>query len=147
MSVPYTMFDNLDDLVIDLVGYVQSLPLEINLALFNRGFYHAHLIDYLESVNMPYLIFVPKTKAIKHYYEDTVSVKYFIHIMKYLRDKSSFYIKTNIMIKKIGETYWCYATNLDPSFALMREYKKRWNIKTGFGFMMRLGLKVRVLFY
>lgn len=132
MSVPYTMFDNLDNLVIDLVEYVRTLQLKINLVLFDRGFYHAHLIDYLSSINMPYLIFVPKTKAIKRYCTETESVKYFNHSMKYSKNKSSFSAKTNIMIKKVNETFWCYATNLKPCFQLMLEYKKRWNIETGF---------------
>lgn len=132
MSIPYTMFDNLDNLVINLVGYVRSLPLKIDLALFDRGFCHSHLIDYLTKINLPFLIFVPKTKAIKCYCNETKSVKYFIHTMKYLKDKSSFCIKTNIMIKKVNENYWCYATNLNPCFGLMLEYKKRWNIETGF---------------
>lgn len=141
MSVPYTMFDNLDNLVIDLVEYVKSLPLKIDLALFDRGFYHAHLIDYLTKINIPYLIFVPKTKAIKRYCEETESVKYFNHTMKYLKDKSSFYIRTNIMIRKVEDRYWCYATNLPPCFSLMLEYKKRWNIETGFRIHDEAGIK------
>ena len=141
MSVPYTMFDSLDNLVIDLVEYVRSLPLKIDLALFDRGFYHAHLIDYLTKINMPYLIFVPKTKAIKRYCEETKSVKYFTHTMKHFKNKSPFYVQINIMIKKVNETFWCYSTNLKPCFQLMFEYKKRWNIETGFRIHDETGIK------
>ncbi len=141
MSIPYTMFDNLDNLVIDLVEYVKSLPLKIDLALFDRGFYHAHLIDYLTKVEMPYLIFVPKTKTIKRYCDETENIKYFDHEMKYFKDKSSFHVRTNIIIRRVEDRYWCYATNLQPCFELMTEYKKRWNIETGFRIHDEAGIK------
>ena len=49
MSLPYRQTDDLDDLVIGLLKYIRSLPLRINLVLFDRGFYHWHLIDFLEN--------------------------------------------------------------------------------------------------
>src|SRR6266540_6108668 len=49
MSIPYRQIDDLDSLVIDLLNYIRSLPIIIDLILFDRGFYHAHLIDYLNN--------------------------------------------------------------------------------------------------
>lgn len=133
MSIPYTMLDNLDNLVINLVGYLESLPLKVNLILFDRGFYHAHLIDFLNSKNLPYLMLVPKNNAIKKYIEQTEFSEHYNHKMTYKKDKSTWETHTIIMIKKAKRNnYFCYATNCKPSIWLTLEYKKRWNIETGF---------------
>lgn len=133
MSIPYTMLNNLDNLVIDLVGYLESLPLKVNLILFDRGFYHAHLIDFLNSKSLPYLILVPKTKAVKKYIEQTNLFGHYKHKLIYKKEKSGWQTHTTIIIKKVKEDiYFCYATNCKPSIWLTLEYKKRWNIETGF---------------
>jgi hypothetical protein len=133
MSVPYTMFDNIDNLVIDLVGYLQSLPLKIDLILFDRGFYHAHLIDFFNSKKLPYLLLVPQNFAIKKYVEQTKDFQSFCHKMTYKKESSSWTTHTTIMVRRIDEkTCFSYATNRKPSLWLSLEYKKRWNIETGF---------------
>jgi hypothetical protein len=137
MSIPYTLFDNLDNLVIDLVYFVESLPLKIDLMLFDRGFYHAHLIDFLNSRNHHYLMLVPERDIQKKYIEQTREQKksfdYFNHFFNYHKDKSSWNMSTLIMVRIIDEkTAWCYATNKKPSLGLTLEYRKRWNIETGF---------------
>jgi hypothetical protein len=75
MSIPYTMLDNLDNLVIDLLNYVKSLRLDIDLILFDRGFYHGELIRYMESENFPYLMLIPKKGKIKKFAEETKNLK------------------------------------------------------------------------
>lgn len=133
MSIPYTMFDNLDNLVINLVGYLESLHLEVDLILFDRGFYHKHLIDFLNSKNLPYLILVPRNNAIKKYIEQTEFFGCYNHKLTYKKYKSTWETHTTIMIKKSKkDNYFCYATNCNPSIWLTLEYKKRWNIETGF---------------
>lgn len=133
MSVPYTMLDNLDRLVINLLQYLETLPLSVDLILFDRGFYHAHLIDYLNSKSWPYLILIPETKKIKKYIEKTRSFAHFSHEFEYAKDKSNWRPKTTVIVRHIkGETYFCYATNQKPSLWLTLKYKKRWNIETGF---------------
>lgn len=133
MSIPYTMLDNLDNLVINLVGYLESLDLDVSLILFDRGFYHHHLIDFLNSKNLPYLMLIPRNSAIKKYIEQTRSFNSFQHKLLYKKDKSTWQTHTTIMIKKIKEDMsFCYATNQRPSLWLTLEYKKRWNIETGF---------------
>lgn len=137
MSLPYTMFNDLDNLVIDLLKYVKTLPITVDLVLFDRGFYHAHLIDYLEGRNReyswPYLILVPENKKIKEYAEQTDNFNFFQHEFKYSKDKSNWKPSTTIIVRRIDEkTCWCYATNQRPSLWLILNYKKRWNIETGF---------------
>ena len=144
MSLPYRQVDSLDELVMDLLEYAKTLPISIDLVLFDRGFYHAKLIDYLENCRgkhpLPYLIFVPKNKAIVNYLAQTSgSLGIFRHEMVHCKDKTEWHPKTTIVIckgigkNKIGEPIdWCFATNQRPSISLVREYRKRWNIETGF---------------
>jgi len=137
MSIPYTMLTNLDNIVIDLLKYIKTLPLIVELILFDRGFYHAHLIDYLDGKkrgwSWPYLMLVPENQKVKEYIEQTDSFNFFHHEFKYSKDKSTWKPSTTIIVRRIDEeTCWCYATNYKPSLLLIREYKKRWNIETGF---------------
>jgi len=137
MSIPYTMLDDLDNLVIDLLNYIKTLPITVDLLLFDRGFYHAHLIDYLEGkrrgYSWPYLMLVPENKKVKEYIEQTDGFNFFHHEFKYSKDKSKWKPSTTIIVLRIDEeTYWCYAANQKPSLSLVMEYSKRWNIETGF---------------
>lgn len=144
MSLPYRQIDVLDNLVIDLLNYLRTLPLRVELVLFDRGFYHAHLIDYLESSRgkkpWPYLIFVPKNEAMKGYIESTEGrLGVFKHQLNYTKDKSKWKPATKIVIcKRMGKDKdgnpidWCFATNQRGSLRLVWIYKKRWNIETGF---------------
>lgn len=140
MSLPYRQTDNLDTLVIDLLRYLRTLPIRADLVLFDRGFYHAHLIDYMEAQKIPYLVFVPKTDAVKRYVQQsTATLNSFRHEMSYTFEKSTWKPTTAIVIckgvgkDKLGNPFdWCFATNQKPSLSLVEEYKKRWNIETGF---------------
>lgn len=137
MSIPYRQIDDLDALVIDLLNYIKTLPIIVELILFDRGFYHAHLIDYLNGMkrgsSWNYLILVPENKKVKEYIEQTKNFNFFEHEFEYSKDKSNWKISTTIIVRRIDEkTCWCYATNQKPSLSLVLEYKKRWNIETGF---------------
>lgn len=137
MSVPYTMLDSLDNLVIDLLKYIKTLPISVGLVLFDRGFYHAHLIDYLEGkhrgYSWNYLMLVPANQKVKEYIAQTDSFNFFHHEFKYSKDKNSWKPSTIIIVRRIDEkTCWCYATNQKPNLLLIMEYRKRWNIETGF---------------
>ena len=141
MSIPYSLIDNIDSLVIDLLNYVKKLPIIVDLFLFDRGFYHAHLIDYMNNKKggnpFPYLILVPEREAQKNYIQRTRDANqmfaYYKHIFDYSKDKSTWKPSTNIMARIVDEkTAWCYATNKKPSLSLCREYSKRWCIETGF---------------
>jgi hypothetical protein len=155
MALPYKQGGDLDKICIDLLEYARSLPIKITKVLFDRGFYHAYLIDYLESVRekrtLPYLIFVPQNKAIKNYIKQTGGkLGIFNHRLNYKKDKSSWKPATKIVVckdvgtNKKGEPYhWVFATNLKPSRRLVRDYRKRWNIETGFRIMEEGKIKTK----
>jgi hypothetical protein len=89
MSVPYRQVDNLETLTIDLLKYVKTLPIIVDLVLFDRGFYIAHLIDYLENKRggnpTPYLMFIKRTEAVKGYVNQTEFFEVFHHIFDYCK--------------------------------------------------------------
>jgi len=155
MAHPYKQGEDIDRICIELLEYARSLPITITKVLFDRGFYHAHLIDYLESHKekrpLPYLIFVPKNDAIKEYILQTEgSFGVFHHNMKYTKEKSTWEPETTIVVcknvgkSKEGEPYdWVFATNLKPSFSLVKQYRKRWNIETGFRIMEEGKIKTK----
>ncbi len=141
MSIPYRQIDDLDLLVIDLLKYIKTLSITIDLILFDRGFYHAHLIDYLENKKggrpWAYLILVPEREAQQKYIQQTRDAgklfAYYEHFFDYSKNQSKWKPSTIIMVRIIDEkTAWCYATNQKPSLNLCRLYPKRWNIETGF---------------
>jgi len=141
MSLPYRQTDDLDSLVISLLKYVKTLPIIIDLVLFDRGFYHARLIDFMESRKekqpIPYLIFVKKTSPVKEYIYQTDYFDWFSHTMKYSRDQSTWCTKTTIVVWKPdpvvhSDIAWSFATNQEPTQKLMDTYPKRWGHETGF---------------
>jgi len=144
MSIPYKMIDSLDDCVIELLEYLKTLPLKVNVVLFDRGFYHWHLIDYLNGQqrgwSWPYVIFVPKNEAMKDFIEQTErGIGKFVHREKYAKNQTMWRTKTKIIVlkgaskNKKGEPIdWCFATNQNFNFEILKIYRKRWNIETGF---------------
>lgn len=147
MAIRYPMGADLAKCCIELIEYARKLPITITKILFDRGFYNGHLIDYLESKKsgkpLPYLIFIPKNKAISRYLSELeCNFGYVKHKMKYNREKSTYKTMTTIVMckdvgtNKKGESYdWCFATNLKPSYSLVKHYRRRWNIETGFRIM------------
>lgn len=141
MSIPYRQVDDLDTLVIDLLKYAKTLPIIIDLILFDRGFYHAYLIDYLENrrgkESWPFLIFAKKTDAVKDYIYQTNIFDWFDHTMEHSKDKSTWHPTTTIVVwKPDPEVHpgvaWPFATNQEPTQELLDDYPKRWNHETGF---------------
>jgi len=141
MSVPYRQIDDLDALVIDLLEYVKTLPIIVDLVLFDRGFYHAYLIDYLENRRggraWPFLIFAKRTEAVKDYIYQTDIFDWFDHTMEYTRDKSTWRPKTTLVVWKPDpevhpDVAWPFATNQEPTQKLMDTYPKRWGHESGF---------------
>lgn len=141
MSLPYRQTDDLDTLVISLLKYVKTLPIIVDLVLFDRGFYHAYLIDFMENRRgkqpTPYLIFVKRTNVVKEYIYQTDHFDWFTHTMEYSKDKSKWYPQTTLTVWKPDpvvhpDVAWPFATNQEPTQELMDTYPKRWNHETGF---------------
>ena len=141
MSVPYTQLNDLTSLTIDLLKYLKTLPLKIDMVLFDRGFYIAHLIDYMENRRggdpIPYLIFAKKTGPIKDYISQTEMFDVFDHTFDYCKNKSGWKPSCKIIVWKpdpevYPEVAWPFATNLGATQKLLDSYPKRWSHETGF---------------
>jgi len=137
MAIPYRQGDDLTTLAKELLNYARSLSLEIEVVLFDRGFYIWDLINYLSSAKMSYLIFVPQNKAMKKYIKQTNLIGSYEHIRKYNKCKSCFVGRTKIVVIKDlfrdkKDYFWCFATNLKQSIGLIGKYKQRWQIETDF---------------
>jgi hypothetical protein len=155
MAIRYPMGTDLADCCTEILEYARSLPIRIQKILFDRGFYIGHLIDYLESKKegrpLPYLIFVPKNEAVAKYVGKTESrFGVYTHKVVYSREKSKWETQTTIVVCKNvgvnekGEPYdWAFATNLKPSYSLVKQYRARWNIETGFRIMEEGKIKTK----
>ena len=130
-----------------VINYCLSLikPLigEIQLILFDRGFYDKDLMFELEKLKQPYLIFVPK-------HDDKKSILYpmdkgqqiAIYNEFEVNKNQSKYAGENILIflkqiydPKSEKNYdWVFATNVEWILLenIVVTYKKRWRIETQF---------------
>jgi len=146
MVVRYPQGADLTNCCIELLDYAKTLPFKINMVYFDRGFYIAKLIDYLNNTKggspLPYLIFAREDVAIKRYVEQTEHLGVFEHTFKYPLKKSTWKPQTTIVVcknagqDKKGNWYsMSFATNQKPSRLLITKYKTRWNIETGFRIM------------
>ena len=121
---------------IQLLEYCQSLFKGIRLTVWDRGFYVAELIDYLEAKQVKYIIHVPeKEGSISGYVEQTVSFGKFKHQMEYAKKKSKWKPHTTIVVcKGIDDFSWIFATNVNFSTRVeyIWHYKKRWQIETNY---------------
>jgi len=155
MAIPYPMGADLTEICIELLEFAKKLPIHITKILFDRGFYIWHLIDYLESQRgrepLPYQILVPQNEATKEYVKTTKGeLGVFTHKGKYSKEKSTWKTQTTIVVcknagkNKKGKSYdMIFATNLKPTWNLIRQYKRRWNIETGFRVMEEGKIKTK----
>lgn len=136
MALPLLVGEGAAKKTIDLLEYCQTLFTRIRLAVFDRGFYIAELIDYLESRHIKYIIYVPeKEGVISGYVEQTEELGKFTHQLNYKKDKSSWKPKTKIVVcKGIDEFAWIFATNINfkTRVEYIWHYRKRWQIETNF---------------
>lgn len=136
MALPVHLGSITAKLVIDLTEYCLSLFPKIRIALFDRGFYIAELIDYLEAKHVKYMMLVPEKKgAIKGYVEQAGELGRFRHKMIYSKDKSKWKPSTTIVVcKGIDDFAWIFATNIHfrTRCEYILHYKRRWQIETNF---------------
>jgi len=115
---------------------------EIELILFDRGFYDNDLMYELTKIKYPFLIFVPKRKEYKQLFEELEEEKtIFVHdytinknFSKYKAENYLAFLK-EIYDKKSDKNYdWIFATNFEEVALsnLISIYKKRWRIETQF---------------
>lgn len=124
------------DLIKDYIG-------EISLILFDRGFYDKDLMFELTRNKFPYLIFVPKTHEKKEILYPLDKEEQVAIIHDFIVDKNKSKYKGETYLTFLKEIYdpksekeydWVFATNVEEVALsnLVRTYKKRWRIETGF---------------
>ena len=135
MALPVRL-GNSTRLTLELLEYCQSLFKQIRFAVFDRGFYIAELIDYLEAHRIKYLILVPEKKGkIKEYVERTEELGKYKHELKYSKDKSTWKPKTMLVVcKGVNDFPWIFATNIhfNSRIEYILYYKRRWQIETNY---------------
>lgn len=137
MALPVHMGSNIVKLVIELMEFCSSLFTRIRLSVFDRGFYIAELIDYLEAKQIRYLILVPERGAVfQRYICEAEIFGKFRHELSYCKQKSKWKPKTTIVIcKDIYKDFsWIFATNIHfkTRCEYIWYYKRRWQIETNY---------------
>ncbi len=146
MALPYRQGADLATLTIDLLRFVKSLGVQVDAALFDRGFYNAHLIDFLEAGKWRYLILVPENERMAFYAKHTTTMRAFKHTMRYQKEMSTWKPRTKIVVikqVKKGKSLFdlFFATSLPAGYGLLRLYPKRWGIETTFRVMDEAKIK------
>ena len=123
-------------LTIELLEYCQTLFKRIRFAVFDRGFYIAEIIDYMEARKIKYLILVPEKKGrIENYVTQTSELGKYKHEMCYSKEKSKWKPNTMIVVcKGIDDFPWIFATNIHfrTRVEYILNYKRRWQIETNY---------------
>jgi len=143
ISVPIRMGHYKSGVIADCLSKIKSFIGEIELILFDRGFYDKDLMYELTKLNYPYLIFVPK-------HQDKKSILYPMEIGEEVAIYNEFKVNKNkgkysgenilVFLKQIYDPKseknydWVFATNVEEILLdnLIVTYKKRWRIETQF---------------
>jgi hypothetical protein len=143
ISIPIRIGHYKSYAILYCINKIQKYIGNIALILFDRGFYDKDLMYELSQNTLPYLIFVPKAHDKQELLYPLESGQ---HVAIYNdftvnKDKSN-YEADNILVflKKIydrksdNEYDWVFATNVEEVALsnIIRTYKKRWRIETGF---------------
>mgnify|MGYP001558220233 FL=1 len=136
MALPVRVGEGIPRPTIELLDYCLNLFRGIRLAVFDREFYCAEIIDFLEAKKIKYLILMPeKGEVITDYIAKTDELGKFKHTMTYSKDKSKWHPKTTVVVcKGIDEYPWMFATNIHfkTRVEYIWYYKRRWQIETNF---------------
>jgi len=143
ISFPIRMGHYKSSVILECLNAIKDIVGEIELILFDRGFYDKDLMYELTKWKYPFLIFVPKhddKKSILYPMEEGEQIAIY-NEYEVNKDKSK-YIGENILIflkqiydKRSENKYdWVFATNVEWVLLekLIRLYKKRWRIETQF---------------
>jgi len=141
ISVPIMLGHYKSHVINHCLTMIKPLIGEIQLILFDRGFYDKDLMYELTKLNYPYLIFVPKTED-KRCILESVSDKEQIAIYNEFQVEKNRNIGENILIflrqiydPRSEKNYdWVFATNVEEILLenIIVTYKKRWRIETQF---------------
>jgi len=143
ISLPIKIGHYKSSVILHCLSSIKDYIGNIDLILFDRGFYDKDLMFELTKLNYPYLIFVPK-------HQDKQSILYPMEVGEEVAIYNEFkvnknqskYPGENILIflkqiydKKSEKNYdWVFATNVEKILLenIVAVYKKRWRIETQF---------------
>jgi hypothetical protein len=143
ISVPIKLGHYKSSVILHCLSLIKEYIGEIELILFDRGFYDKDLMYELTEWTYPYLIFVPK-------YKDKKEILYPMDKGKQIAIYNEFEVNKNkskysgenilIFLKQIYDSRseknydWVFATNVEEVLLdnLVVTYKKRWRIETQF---------------
>jgi hypothetical protein len=149
MALPVMVGEGWAKPAIQLLEYCRALFKGIRLTVWDRGFYVAELIDYLEAKDVPYIIHVPeKEGTIQGYVSQTETLGKFEHQMEYAKKKSKWKPHTTIVVcKGIDDFAWIFATNIN--FRTRVEYigiiREGGRLKRITGLRMKAELKAKAI--
>lgn len=142
MALPIRVGEGIARPTIEILEYTRMLFKSIRFAVFDRGFYCAELIDYLEANHIKYIIFVPEKKGeILDFFNATEIFGKMKHEMLYSKKKSKWKPETTLVVcKRIGKDKagnyldWIFATNINfkTRVEYVFYYMRRWQIETNF---------------
>lgn len=143
ISIPIQLGHNMSYAVSYCLELIRPYIGKIILTLFDRGFYAKELMYDLKKLKIPYLIFVPKDDFIKAELKimDNKKRKVITHEYELNRNKSNYKFESKLaFLKQIFcrklemDLDWVFATNVEELKLdeIIRTYKKRWRIETGF---------------
>src|SRR3989344_982951 len=146
ISIPIQLGHNMSYAVNYCITLIKNYIGQIELVLFDRGFYSKQLMLDLKELKIPYLILAKKgddesyireelatmqkneKKIIPHEYElniDKTTIKFESHLA---------FLKSIFSKRLDKELDWVFATNVEEIKLeeIIKTYKKRWRIETGF---------------
>src|SRR3989344_4483826 len=142
ISIPIKIGNYKSQTIIYCLSLIKDYIGKIKLILFDRGFYNNDLMFELTKLKYPYLIFVPKRKEYKQFFEELEEKKtLFVHDYTVNKNMSNFEGETylaflkQIYDPKSDKNYdWIFSTNVEKIALgdILKQYKKRWRIETQF---------------
>lgn len=154
ISLPIRVGHYKSSIIIDCLSKIKNFIGDIELILFDRGFYDKDLMYELTKMNYPYLIFVPK-------HQDKQSILYPMEAGEEIAIYNEFKVNKNfskypgenilvflkqIYNKKNEKNYdWVFATNVEEVLLenLIVTYKKRWRLETQFRVQDEVNIKCK----
>ncbi len=143
ISIPSPAGNIMPAEVMSILEIIKAVVPNIDLLLFDRGFYSKDLIVRLSSLPVPYLIFVPRREMERKELESMQfgEKKVMVYEFSFYSDNKKIKGDTKLtFLRKIfdrrsSEYYdWVFATNMEELNldSIIAQYKIRWRIETMF---------------
>lgn len=128
-AAPLSVFSNISSEVTTMLDFALQNNKNVFSCLFDRGYYNSKVIGILNRMKLNYLMLVPK--KMKKLLDEHKNEKFFV-VEKYAVGKAK--TETRLVVYKNDDFDWVFATSMKFRDAtnMIKLYKKRWNIETGF---------------